>query len=65
MGEALDVLVDGHDLLEVLILTRSKDGVIDDYAVDFWVGVGVNDGVFEEFAVDFSQLEIEATFEIC
>jgi hypothetical protein len=40
VGEALDVLVDGHDLLQVLVLSRAEDGVVDDYAVDLGVGVG-------------------------
>jgi aromatic ring-cleaving dioxygenase len=64
VGEALDVLVDGHNLLQVLVLARTEDGVVDYYAVDLWVGIGVEDGVFEFFAIDFSELEIEATMRL-
>lgn len=61
MGEAFNVFVDGHDLLEVLVLAGAEDGVVDYYAVDCWVGVGVKEGVFEVVAVDFAELEGEAT----
>jgi hypothetical protein len=42
-------------------LTIAEDGVVDDYAVDGVVVVGVDEGVFEEFAVDFAEVEGEAT----
>ena len=60
VGEALDILVDGDDLLQVLVLAVAEDGVVDDDAVDGGVGVGVDEGVFEELAVDFAQFESEA-----
>jgi hypothetical protein len=61
MRQALDIFVNGHDLLEVLVLSVAEDGVVDDYAIDGVVVVGVNEGVFEEFAVDFAEVEGEAT----
>lgn len=61
MREALDVLVDGDDLLQVLVLAVAEDGVVDDDAVDVAVVVRVDEGVFEEFAVDFAEFECEAT----
>lgn len=64
VGEALDIFVYGDDLLEVLILAGSEDGVVDYYAVDFVIGVCVDYGVFEELAVDFSELECESTVQI-
>lgn len=59
--EALDVLVDGDDLLQVLVLARAEDGVVDYYAVDGGVGVGVEECVFELVAVGFAEGEGEAT----
>jgi hypothetical protein len=61
MRQALDILVDGHDLLEVLVLSVAEDGVVYDYAVDGRVVVRVDEGVFEGLAVDFAQVECEAT----
>lgn len=61
MREAFDVFVDGDDLLEVLVLARAEDGVVDYYAVDGGVGVGVEEGVFEVVAGGFAQFEGEAT----
>jgi hypothetical protein len=61
MRQALDVFVDGHDLLEVLVLPVAEDGVVDHYAVDGGIVVGVDEGVFKEFPVDFAEVEGEAT----
>jgi hypothetical protein len=59
--EALDIFVDGHNLLQVLILTVPEDGIVDDYAVHGRVVVRVDEGVLEKFAVDFAELKGEAT----
>lgn len=61
MGEALDIFVDGDDLLQVLVLAVAEDRVVDDYAIDRVVVVGFDEGVFEGLAVDFAELEGEAT----
>jgi hypothetical protein len=42
MREAFDIFIDGDDLLEVLVLSVAKDGVVDDYAVDGGVVVCVD-----------------------
>jgi hypothetical protein len=49
--KTFDILIDGNDLLKVLVLSVAEDGVVDDDAVDFVVVVCVDKGVFEEFAV--------------
>jgi hypothetical protein len=59
--KTFDILVDGDDLLQVLVLAVAEDGVVDDDAVDFVVVVCVDEGVFEEFAVKFAELECEPT----
>lgn len=51
MREAFDVFLEGHELLDVLVLTGREDGVVHYYAVDRGVIVGGKDGVFEDFAV--------------
>jgi hypothetical protein len=49
--EAFNVFLEGHELLDVLVLAGREDGVIYYYAVDTGVSVGGEDGVFEDFAV--------------
>jgi hypothetical protein len=49
--EAFDILLEGHELLDVLVLTGREDGVIYYYAIDRGVSVGGEDGIFEVFAV--------------
>jgi hypothetical protein len=61
MGEALDVLGDVDDLLEILVLSVAEDGVVDYDAVDSVVGVGGYEGVFEVVAGDFAEGEVETT----
>lgn len=40
VAEALDILLDIHDLLQVLVLPVVEDRVVDNDAVDFRIGVG-------------------------
>lgn len=61
MRETLDVLVDGDDLLQVLVLSVAEDRVVNDDAVYFVVVVRVDEGILEKFAIDFAKLEREAT----
>lgn len=61
MRQAFDIFANVYDLLQVLVLSIAKDGVVDDDAVDGVVVVGIDDGVLKEFAVDLSKLEREAT----
>jgi hypothetical protein len=42
MRQTLYILVDRDDLLQVLVLTVAKDGIIDDYAVDGVVVVRID-----------------------
>lgn len=61
MRKTFDILAKGDDLLEVLVLTGTEDGVVDYYAVDFGVVVRVDEGVFEKLAIDFAELKREPT----
>lgn len=54
MRESLYILVDGNNLLQVLILAVAEDGVVDDDAVYGGVVVCVDQSIFEELAVDFT-----------
>jgi hypothetical protein len=56
VGEALDILVHGDYLLQVLVLAVAEDGVVDHDAIDGGIVVGVDEGVFKLLAVDFSEL---------
>lgn len=60
MRQTLDVLVHIHDLLQVLVLARSKDRVVHHNAINAGVGVGAENGIFQILAVDFAELILEA-----
>lgn len=64
MRQALDILVDGDNLLQVLVLSVAEDGVVDDDAVDGGVIVRIDEAVFEELAVYFAQVERKATVDV-
>lgn len=55
VAEAFDVLVHVDDLLQVLVLAVVEDGVVDDDAVDFGVGVSGEDGFFNVVARDVAE----------
>lgn len=61
MRKTFDILAKGDDLLEVLVLTGTEDGIVDYYAVDFGVVVRVDEGVFKKLAIDFAELKCEPT----
>lgn len=61
VAEPFDVFVHVHDLLQVLVLAVVEDRVVDDYAVDVWVGVGSEDGFFDGVAGDVAEGVAEAT----
>ena len=61
VAEPFDVFVHVHDLLQVLVLAVVEDRVVDDYAVDVWVGVGSEDGFFDGVAGDVPEGVAEAT----
>ena len=52
MGQTLDVLFQGDDVLQVLVLAGVVDGVVDDDAVVERVGVCGQDGFFDGVLVD-------------
>jgi hypothetical protein len=59
--QALDVLGDVHNLLQVLVLSVVEDGVIHDDAVDRVVCVRGEDGLFDIVAGDFAAGVVETT----
>ena len=59
--EALYVLAHIHDLLEILILPVTEDGVVHYDAVHFVVVVGFDECIFKIFSIYFSKLEAEST----
>jgi len=61
MRQTLNILVDGYNLLEVLILSIAENRVVDNYAVHLVVVVCIDEGVLEEFTVDLTEVESEAT----
>ena len=61
VAEPFDVFVHVHDLLQVLVLAIVEDRVVDDYAVDVWVGVGSENGFFDGVAGDVAEGVAEAT----
>jgi len=61
MRQSLDVLVDGNDLLQVLVLAAAEDGVVDNDGVYGRVVVGFDEAVLEPVAVDLAQFKGEAT----
>lgn len=61
MRQTLDILVNGDNLLQILVLSIAKYRVVDNDAVHFVVVVRVDEGVFEEFAVDFTEIKSETT----
>lgn len=63
VAEAFDVFVHVDDLLQVLVLAVIEDGVVDDDAVDFGVGVGGEDGFFDVVARDFAEGVAEAAID--
>ncbi len=62
VGETLDVLGWGDELLDIVVLARGRgeDGVVDYYAVDGGVGVGGEDGFFDVFFGDGADFEEES-----
>ena len=56
MVQALDVLVDVQDLLDVLVLPVAVDGVVYDNAVDGVIFVGCDQLIFQLVAIDFSEV---------
>jgi uncharacterized protein involved in tellurium resistance len=58
--EALDILADIGNLLQVLILAVIEDGIVDYNTVDGIVMIGGQDVLFELFTVNFGELELEA-----
>ena len=56
MIQALDVLVDVQDLLDVLILSVAVDGVVHDNAVDGLIFVGRDQLIFQLVAIDFPEV---------
>lgn len=60
VAQALDVFGYVDDLLQVLVLAGAEDRVVDDYAVDVVVGVGVQDGLFDVVAGDLTHGVLEA-----
>ena len=61
VAEPFDVFVHVDDLLQVLVLAVVEDRVVDDYAVDIWVGVGSENGFFDGVAGDVAEGVAEAT----
>jgi hypothetical protein len=61
VGQALYILVDGDNLLQVLVLAIAKDGIVDDDTVDLVVFVRVNESFLKQLTVYLAELESEAT----
>jgi len=59
--EAFDIFAKGDKLLDILILARGEDGVVDYDSVYFVVRVGLNDAVFEVLFFDFAEVELKTT----
>jgi hypothetical protein len=59
--EAFNIFADVDDLLKVLILSVSEDGIVDHYAIDLGVIVGFENSLFKLFAIYLSKLEAEST----
>lgn len=59
--KALYILVDGDNLLQVLVLTIAKDGIVDDDTVDLVVFVRVNESFLKQLTIYLAELESEAT----
>jgi hypothetical protein len=64
MRQTLYILVDGDNLLKVLVLAIAKDRIVDYDTIYRRVVVGIDEGVFEKFTVDFTELECEATVDL-
>ena len=60
MGQAFDVLRNGHDVAEVVVLLAVEDWVVDDYAIDACIRVCCEDGIFDVIASDPAKFEGEA-----
>lgn len=54
MAETFYVLFDGDELLEVLVLPRVEDGIVDDDSVNDFILVGGEDMSLEFFPVYLS-----------
>lgn len=54
MRQALNILISGDNLLQILVLSVAKDGVVDHDTIDLVVVVGIDQSVFELLAVDFA-----------
>ena len=61
MGETFNVFVDGDDLLQVLVLSVAEDGVVDYYAVNDRIVIGVDDGLFDCVFFALSECVLETT----
>jgi hypothetical protein len=59
--EAFDIFADVDDLLEVLILSVSEDGVVDHYAIDLVIVVGFEDSLFKLLTIYLSEFKAEST----
>jgi hypothetical protein len=59
--EAFDIFADVDDLLEVLILSISEDGVVNHYAIDLIIVVGIEDSLFKLLTIYLSEFKAEST----
>lgn len=63
MRKTFDIFRYVDDLLEVLVLTVVEDRIVNDDAVDGWVGVGGDDGFFDVVAGDMTEGVEEPTLQ--
>lgn len=65
MAQALDILFGTDKVLDVAVLARcsGEDGVVDDNAVDGFVGVSIDDLLFDLLLLDCAEVKIEPTRE--
>lgn len=61
VAQALDILGDVHDLLQVLVLSVVEDGVVYYDAVDVVVGIGGQEGILNFITVNHAESVAEAT----
>lgn len=61
MRQSFYILVDRDNLLEILVLSVTEDGVVNNDAVHGSVVVRFDEAVLKELAVDFAQVKCEAT----
>jgi hypothetical protein len=63
MRQSFNILVDGDNLLQILVLAVAEDGVVDNYTVHGRVIVRFDEAVLKKFAIDFAQVKCEAIFD--